>query len=230
MKITWFGQTCFKFSNNEVTIIVDPYDESVGLTLPDVSADIVTVSHDTLAKAKPFALPHRSWTKSEGAAKSYFAFGSDYKLLTRPGEYEIKGVFITATAIYPPDSKMTKDRSIIFTFQTGGITLCHLGNLGHIPSQQQIKALDNTDVLFVPVGGGCCLNAAQASEVINMIEPRLVIPMHYHIPKLTISLEPIDKFLKEMGLHQVERKSKLTITNSNLPIETQTIILNLEVT
>ncbi len=210
MEITWYGHACFELKNNTATIVTDPYDDSLGLTPPALHADIVTLSHNNPR--------HNAVSQVQG----------NYKVLDSPGEYEIKEVFITGHALYPPKADAATalaDRNIIFFYEMDNLTVCHLGDIAHTPTQSQVEAVDQVDILLIPVGSGRSLNAAQASEVIGIIEPAIVIPMHYALPGMTISLEPLEKFLKEMGLAQIEAQPKLRITASNLPSETQTVVL-----
>ena len=210
MEIIWHGHACFELKNNTATIVTDPYDDSLGLRPPALQADIVSVSHNNPR--------HNAVSRVQG----------NYRVLNRPGEYEIKEVFITGHALYPPKAEAASalaDRNIIFFYEMDNLTVCHLGDIAHVPTQSQVEAVDKVDILLIPVGSGRSLNAAQASEVIGIIEPAIVIPMHYALPGMTISLEPLEKFLKEMGLPQIEAQPKLRITTSNLPSETQTVIL-----
>ena len=108
------------------------------------------------------------------------------------------------------------------------LALCHLGNLSHVPSQSQVEDMGSIEVLLVPVGGQNALNAAQAAEVISLIEPYIVIPMHYHLPDLTIKLDPVDKFLKEMGITKADTVDTLKLTKANLPEETQIMLMEVK--
>jgi L-ascorbate metabolism protein UlaG (beta-lactamase superfamily) len=210
MEIIWHGHACFELKDDVVTIVTDPFDESLGLEQPQLQADIVTVSHDN---------------PNHNAVSSVLG---NYKVLDAPGEYEIKEIFIAGHAMYPPSTgtgNSAQTRNITFIYEMDNITICHMGDIIHVPTQSQVEAFDNVDILLIPVGGSKSLNAAQASEVISIIEPAIVIPMHYHLPNITISLDPLDKFLKEMGLPQFDPQAKLRISQRSLPIETQTIVL-----
>lgn len=207
MEIIWYGHACFALITDATTIITDPFDNSLGLSLPALEADIVTISHDT---------PHHN-------AVTYIA--GEYKTLTHPGEYEINEIFITGHALYPIKKEDGQDRNVIFTFEMDNLTVCHMGDVNHVPTPSQVETFANVDVLLIPVGGSLSLNAAQASEVVAMIEPAIVIPMHYQLPGIIPPLAPLDKFLKEMGLAQPEPQPKLKINSTTLPLETQTIIL-----
>lgn len=210
MEITWYGHACFKLKDDTATIITDPFGPGLGLPTPALNADIVTISHNSI---------HHNATH---------LIGGHYKTLNGPGEYEIKEVFITGHHMYPAklaSQDITQNDNVVFVYEVEGITICHLGDIWHVPDQSQVEAFDNVDVLLIPVGGGQSLNAAKAAEVIGIIEPAIVIPMHYHLPELTIPLDPLDKFLKEMGLSQTEPQPKLKVNSSSLPLETQIISL-----
>jgi L-ascorbate metabolism protein UlaG (beta-lactamase superfamily) len=209
MDIFWYGHACCRLVDDTTTIITDPYSENLGLTLPPLHANIVTVSHDN---------PHHSALR---------AVSGPFRVIDRPGEYEIGGVFITGSAFYPPEAGRDKQarRNVVFVYEMNGVTVCHLGDIAQVPIQSQVEALGNVDVLLIPVGGGQSLNAAQASELISIIEPSIVIPIHYALPGLKISLDPLDRFLKEMGHIQREAETKLSVRKGSLPLETQVIVL-----
>jgi L-ascorbate metabolism protein UlaG (beta-lactamase superfamily) len=196
------------------SVVTDPYDDSLGYPPLRLKADIVTVSH---------AAPGHSNVE---------AVKGERRALTGPGEYEIGGVFITGIGTTRPNSEAKKKKggeasrkNTVYLFDYDGLTVCHLGDLDHVPSQAQIEALGAVDVALVPVGGGGGLNAAQAAEVISLIEPSLVVPMHYRTETGSRDLEPVSKFLKEMGLGVVKPEPILKITKSSLPDETRVVLL-----
>lgn len=214
MDITWFGHSCFRLRDRNATVITDPFDKSLGYELPRVRADIVTVSHDH---------PHHNHVAP---------IKGELKVVDGPGEYEIKTVFITGIATFPSrrtrkSSENSDDRcNVIFVFEFDGLTLCHLGDLAQVPTQTQVEALSDVDVLMVPVGGGTSLNATQAAEVISLIEPYIVIPMHFKTGAISLKLDKANKFLKEMGTPRIEPVDSLRVTKSSLPQETQVVVLN----
>ena len=216
MDITWYGLSCFRIREGGVTVICDPYDRTVGLQLPKLRADIITVSHDQPG--------HNSVDRIAG----------EPKILRGPGEYEIKNVFVTAATTFHKRRKdAPPERNVVFFLDFGDLTVGHLGDLGEIPTQSEIEELNlgEIDVLMVPVGGGETLDPTRAVEVIGMFEPRLVIPMHYHQPELTAlwaaNLEPVDKFLRELGATAPDPQEMLKISKSGLPEETQVALLSL---
>ncbi len=207
MEITWYGLSCFRIvERNIATIVTDPYSEEIGLDALKLKADIVTSSHDAPGHRNLNAVP------------------KDAFQLTGPGEYEIGGVFITAVETRKANSKHRKNTAFVFDYES--LTVAHLGDLNHVPSQSRIEALGTVDIALVPIGGGEALNATQAAEVISLLEPSIVIPMHYKIADLNLKLELLNKFLKEMGIAKSEPQESFKITKSGLPEETQVVVLD----
>ncbi|MFZ5364402.1 MAG: MBL fold metallo-hydrolase [Patescibacteria group bacterium] len=211
MTITWLGQSCFKIQIGDVTLVTDPYNSEVGFKLPRLTADIVTVSHD-----------HFDHNNTEGVSGIN---GAPF-VITSPGEYEVKGVFVYGNLFWHDKSEgAERGSNIVYCIEAEGISLAHLGDLGHTLSDEQIEKLDGIDILFVPVGGKWTLGASEAVKIINAIEPRIVIPMHYKIPGLKVDVETVDKFLKEMGASKAEKLPKLKISKKDLPQEETKVIV-----
>lgn len=211
MDITWYGHSCFRLSDRGVTIVTDPPSDDLGYDRPRIRADVVTISHE-----------HPGHNNRVG-------FRGGPKFFDGPGEYEVKGVFITGINTYHDGrSGSVRGRNTVFLFEFDGVTICHLGDLGHVPTQSQVEALSAVDVLLVPVGGLHTIDASKASEVISLIEPRLVIPMHYKTKVEKAKLETVTKFLKEMGLAPVPPQPELKVTKSSLPDDTQVVLLTFE--
>jgi L-ascorbate metabolism protein UlaG (beta-lactamase superfamily) len=211
MTITWLGHSCFKIQDKEVTIVTDPYEASVGFKLPRLAADIVTVSHDHY--------DHNNIAGVHGADGEPF-------LISGPGEYEVKGVFIYGIPFWHDKSEgAERGVNVAYRIEVEGISVAHLGDLGHSLTEEQASKLDGVDILLIPVGGKYTIGANEATEVINEIEPRIVIPMHYKIPGLKLDIDSADKFLKEMGASKAERLPKLKISKKDLPQEETKVIL-----
>ncbi len=213
MEITWYGHSCFRLTERGLaTVVVDPFDsKTIGYSPLKLKADIVTVSHDA---------PGHNF--SEGVK------GTSH-VITGPGEFEIGGVFITGVQTNGSGSgKKAKDqvRNTLYVFDYDGLTVAHLGDLQQVPTQAEIEALGTVNVALVPVGGGSGLNAAKAAEVISLIEPNIVVPMHYATPDAKVTLESLNKFLKEMGLSKQEAQPSLKVTRSGLPEETHVAVLD----
>ena len=217
MEITWYGHSCFRLTErNYATVVTDPYDnKSIGYSPLRLKSDIVTVSHD--------APGHNNRDAVKGTSH----------VIDGAGEFEIGGVFITGVQTDGTGSskKKGKDkdngaRNTIYVFDYDGITVAHLGDLKQTPTQSEIESLGTINVALVPVGGGGGLNAAKAAEVISLIEPNLVIPMHYSTPAVKLSLDSLNKFIKEMGLSKPETQPSLKVTRSGLPNETRVVVLD----
>ncbi len=214
MEITWYGHSCFRINERGMAaVVMDPYDpEIVGFDLSKLRAEVVTISCDT---------PEHNFKKA--------IRGKAFEI-TGPGEYEIGGVFITGVCINGSKRKKSADaiQNTVYVVDYDGLTVAHLGELNSVPSQTEVEGLGEVHVALVPVGGKTSLNAARAAEVISLLEPRIVIPMHYGMKESLIKLDPLSKFLKEMGLSQVEKEESIKISSVNsLPEETRVMLLDL---
>ncbi len=209
MEITWLGHSCFRIRGREAAIVTDPCPPSSGYTIGKPTAHIVTVSH---------AHENHSYVK---------AVAGKPVLINRPGEYEIHGAFVTGIRTYHDEDKgATRGTNVSFVVEMEGIRVCHLGDLGHTPTPDQVEEMSGVGVLLLPVGGQTTIDGAAAAEVVNIIEPALVIPMHYRTEVTKGDLAPLDRFLKEMGAKDLEPQPKLAVTRSSLPQETQVMLLD----
>jgi len=211
MEITWYGHSCFRLTERSMaTVVTDPFDNaSIGYDALKLKADIVTVSHD--------ASGHNHTKAVKGTSH----------VITGPGEFEIGGVFITGVQTNGHSKKNNDElRNTLYVFDYDGITVAHLGDLKQVPSQTQVEALGAVNVALVPVGGGGGLNAAKAAEVISLLEPNIVIPMHYATKDAKLKLDSLEKFLKEMGLGTTAPEDSIKVTKTGLPQETRVVVLN----
>jgi L-ascorbate metabolism protein UlaG (beta-lactamase superfamily) len=206
MEISWYGLSCFRITERKhATIVTDPFSPVIGLSEVKLKSDVVTVSHD--------AVGHNHLPAVSGFEH----------YLNGPGEYEIGGVFITGIAT---PSRNGAFNNVVYVFDYDGLTVAHLGDIGSVPSQKQIEDLELVNVLLLPIGGGSSLSASGAAELVSMIEPNIVIPMHYRLPNLAIKLDPLDKFLKEMGVTDVKKEDSFKAVGPDaLPEETEVVVL-----
>ena len=145
--------------------------------------------------------------------------GTSPFLVDGPGEYEIKGIFVQGIDSFH-DEKEGKERgrNTIYTIEAEGIRFCHLGDLGQKElTDDQLESIGHVDVLMIPVGGEFTISSSEATKIVGQIEPKMVIPMHYALPKLSIKLDSVDKFLKAMGKSNGEPQDKLVVKTSTLP-------------
>ena len=179
MKLTWFGHSCFLLESAQARILMDPYDPETLTTPLSVAADAVTVSH-----------PHHDHDFLD-------AVSGDYALLEKSCTF--RDVTVTAIESFHDDcGGAERGKNTIYRFETEGIVLAHLGDLGHPLSPEQLAALGKVDVLLVPTGGTYTLGPKEAADAARAVGAPCVVPMHYYIPTLTFPLEDVEDFLAEM--------------------------------
>ena len=215
-KISFAGQSCFQISvspacrqagiprDHSADIIIDPFsEEETGLKLPNLSADILLVTHD-----------HKDHNNVKDVKGTPF-------LIQGPGEYEVKGVFIQGIPAFHDDKNgKEKGENTIYVVEAEDMRFCHLGDLGQKQlTDDQLEKIDSVDVLMIPVGGEYTIDSSSAQKIISQIEPKIVIPMHYALPKLKYKLDDVAKFLKTLGKKEIAPVDKLTIKASALPKE-----------
>jgi len=213
-KITWAGQSCFQISvsnskDHSVQIVIDPFDEKIGLKEPRFSADILLITHD-----------HFNHNNKKSIKGEPF-------LIEGPGEYEVKNVFIKGIPAFH-DNLQGKERGriTIYSIEAEGIKFCHLGDLGQLQlTDEQLEEVGSIDVLMIPIGGGSTISSQEASKIISQIEPKIVIPMHYQLPSLKLKLEDVKKFLKVIGKNSIIPQEKFQIKQSALPKEGMEVVI-----
>lgn len=209
MDITWLGHSCFRLKGSRATVITDPYSPGLGYSLGKPTARIVTISHE-----------HPGHCYAEGV-------GGEPRVVRRPGEYEIGDVLVIGIATFHDrEGGKKRGKNIVYLMEIDEIAVCHLGDLGHVLTSEQVEDIGNVDVLLLPVGGVSTLNAPMAAEVVRQLEPKVVIPMHYKTPVLNRELEAVDRFLREIGAKQVASQPKLSVSKSNLPLTSQVFLLD----
>jgi len=209
MDINWLGHSCFRIKGSHATVITDPYSPDLGYSLGKPTAHIVTVSHQ-----------HSGHSYTQGIS-------GEPKLVAGPGEYEISDVLIIGiAAFHDNEGGRKRGRNTVYLIELDEVSVCHLGDLGHVLTTQQVEEIGNVDVLLLPVGGVSTINAPMAAEVVRQLEPKAVVPMHYQTPALNRELEPVERFLKEIGVKEVNSQPKLSCTKSNLPASTQVFLLD----
>jgi len=209
MNKIWFGQSCFQIitargKDSSVKIVIDPFQSDIGLNMPKLESDILLFTNKNC---------------DAGKIKT-----KDYFLIDEPGEYDIKDVFIQGISIEAnEEEKGRKEAANIYIIETEGMRLCHLGSIKEKELKNgQLEKIGNVDILLVPVGD----DAQGAAKIVNQIEPRITIPMFYHLPKLKIKLGRVDDFLKVLGgKSSVEPQNKLSIKRKDLPKGGREIII-----
>ena len=212
MEITWLGQACFRIRSTHGIVVTDPYPPEMGYVMGKQTARFVTVSHNH---------PDHAYTQ---------AISGEFRVVNRPGEYEISDILIIGLSTFH-DNEQGKQhgKNIVYLIEADDITVCHLGDLGHVLSTSQVEELQPVDILLLPVGGQTTINATQAVEVVRQLDPKVVIPMHYKTPALKpghMEFDTVDRFLTEIGHPGIVPQPKLSITKSSMPEAMQVVVLD----
>ena len=207
MEITWLGHSCFRLRSDDLVVVTDPFPDSLGLRFGETRALAVTVSHQHPN--------HSYWQGVQG----------DPKVLRTPGEYELSGIYIAGAMTPRGEGDPPEKRNTAYLIEMESLRLCHLGDISGPLSTQHVEELKPVDVLFLPVGGVCTVGIPQAREMVQTLEPRVVIPMHYGLPGLEVELGGIDLFLREMGLGDLEAQGRLNVSASSLPSDMRVVVL-----
>ncbi|MFH0853380.1 MAG: MBL fold metallo-hydrolase [bacterium] len=206
MQINWFGLAYFRIITREASVVIDPYNLSVGLKPPRLSADILLLTSDREAHGNQKAVS-----------------GGPF-LVSGPGEYEVKNVFIWGHAIDHNGDK--SKRTTVYVIEAEDLSVAHLGDLNVVLTEEQLDRLEGVDILMIPVGGHHVLDARRASAMISAIEPRVVIPMYYKSNGIKLPLDSLEAFSKEFGIKESEKLDKLKISKKDLPQdETKVVVL-----
>jgi len=196
--------------SGQVKIVIDPFNEEVGLRVPKLAADILLITHS-----------HSDHNNVKAVAGQPF-------LISGPGEYEIKNIFIEGIPAWH-DTSMGKERgeNTIYTLESEDLKICHLGDLGQKElTEEQLEKIGEVDILMIPIGGTYTISAKEALKIMSQIEPKITIPMHYSLPKIRIKLDGLDKFLKSLGIKSIMPENKLSIKKKDIsPEEARIIVL-----
>ena len=211
MKVKWLGHSCFLITSEKGTkLITDPYAVGGGINYSPIkeSADIIIVSHDHS--------DHNNVSAVQGQPQ----------IIKGSGINDVSGIEFKGIATYHDKSK-GKERggNTVFCFTVDGIRLCHLGDLGHLLSQEQIASVGDVDILFIPVGGFFTIDAAEASQVCTQLMPKVIIPMHFKTTKCAYPIGAVEDFLK--GTERVRKwdTSEIEFQAGKLPAESKIIVL-----
>lgn len=217
MEIYWLGHGCFRLKGRDATVVTDPCAPATGYKIGKISADIVTVSHDS---------PEANYRA---------AITGEAKFLSGPGEYEISNVLITAVTTESgaaesegaeSESTATNDRNVAFVIDLDDVRICDLGKITQVPTADSAEFLSGADVLFLPVGGGEVLDAEKAAKTVSLLNPKLVLPMIYSTEASSAQLDTVEKFLKEMSIEGKPPEQKVSVTKTNLPADLTVTLLN----
>lgn len=207
MEIVWLGHSCFRLRSNEVVVVTDPFPESLGLKPDARPATVVTVSNSHAN--------HSNWQEVSG----------DPRVFSTPGEYEYAGISVRGVMTPLSQGREQGQRNVAYSMEMEGVNICHLGDLTEPLTPRHIAELSPVDVLLVPTGGGCTLAVDRLLQNMRDLDPKIVIPMHYSIPDISLELGSLDAFLRLMGTGETQAQPRLTVTTSNLPQDLRVSVL-----
>lgn len=212
MKLKWLGHSCFLITSSAgVRILTDPFDSTVGYKVPEEQADIVTISHDHF--------DHNYLAAVQG----------DFVPINTSGQHNVLGIEITGVDTFHDDAGGSKRGSnVVFTFWIDGMKICHLGDLGHIPADEQVIQIGEVDILLIPVGGTYTIDYKEATKLVGLMNPKLVIPMHYKTPVMDFPIDGVDKFLANMGSVQSLNSQELEVDPVSFNPAAKVVVLNYE--
>jgi L-ascorbate metabolism protein UlaG (beta-lactamase superfamily) len=205
----WFGHNCFRIKSRDATIITDPVDRATGFAMAKQNANIVSISNRDSVNA------------NTGVVRP------EYQIVDGPGEYEMEGVFITGVRTFLDLARsQAREFNTAFLFEMEGFVICHLGDLGQVPTTEQTEQLSQADILLIPVGGATGLSQEQAAEVVSLLEPRVLVPMQYRTEIGDRALQPLDTFAKLVGVELPEPLDKYTPRHAELNEAMELVVLN----
>lgn len=207
-EIKWFGHNCFRIKSREATIITDPVDRTTGFAMAKQNANIVSISNYDSVNA------------------NISVVRPEFQLVDGPGEYEMQGIFITGVRTFlDPERTEAKNFNTAFLFEMEGFVICHLGDLGQVPTTELTEQLSQADILLLPIGGGDGLTQEQAAEVVSLLEPKVLIPMQYRTEIGDRSLQPLDTFAKLIGVELPEPIEKYAPRQADLQDAMELVVL-----
>ena len=207
MDITWIGHSCFRLRDNEIVVVTDPFSPSIGFRPDTRPATVVTISNS-----------HPSHSDRQSVV-------GDPQVFDAPGEYEYLGVAVRGVMTSLPPDTPQEQRNVAHCIQIDGINICHLGDITEPLTTKQIDDLSPIDVLLAPTGGGCTLAVEQVMQMMQDLNPNIVIPMHYSIPGLAVSLDGVETFLRLMGVSDVQPQPRISVTQANMSPNMRVVVL-----
>jgi L-ascorbate metabolism protein UlaG (beta-lactamase superfamily) len=212
VKIKWLGHSCFLItSSTGVRILTDPFDETVGYKVPEAEVDIVTTSHDHF---------DHNYVK---------AVKGEYVHINTSGRHNVKGIDILGVDTFHDEAGGSKrGGNVVFTYLVDGMKICHLGDLGHILTEEQLNQIGRVDVLLLPVGGTFTIDYREASELADKMNPRLIIPMHFKTPVMKFDIDGVDKFVAGKDSVESIDENELEITPESFNTLARIVVLNYE--
>jgi L-ascorbate metabolism protein UlaG (beta-lactamase superfamily) len=208
MEITWLGHSCFRLRADDVSVMTDPFPASLGLRPDNRPATVVTISN-----THP---NHSNWQDVTG----------EPKVFSSPGEYEYSGISVRGVMTPLTTGMAQERRNVAYSIMLENVNVCHLGDIAEPFTPRQVDELSPVDVLLIPTGGGCTLDLERALQMLQDLSPKIVVPMHYSIPNVSVPLEGVETFLRLMGFSDVQPQPRLSVTAANLTQDMRVAVLS----
>ena len=217
MELTWYGRTCVRIRGRDAVVVADPYQSVVGPTGRGITGDIVTFSHpDDRPLSRGKGKPSRDGRTLLPSSLD------DAFVLDGPGEYEIKEILVTGVRTYRDDTRGAETgKQVSFVVEVDGVHTIHLGDIGHLLSEEKLGDIGSVDIACVPIGGS--LTPADAAALIAQLDPKIVVPMPICDDDADCA-DALKRFFHEMGAEAITQP-KLSVTATSLPAETTTVLL-----
>jgi len=217
MELTWYGRTCVRLRGRDAVVVADPYQAVVGPTGRGITGEIVTYSHPD-----DHPLPKAKGKRARDGSTMLPSSLDEAFVLDGPGEYEVKDVLVTGVRTYRDDAKGAEHgKQTAFVVELDGMHTIHLGEIGHLLTEEKLGDIGPVDIACVPVGGA--LSPQRAAELIAQLDPKIVVPMPLD-DESAETREALSRFFHEMGSEPTVQQ-KLSVTISQLPAETTTVLL-----
>jgi L-ascorbate metabolism protein UlaG (beta-lactamase superfamily) len=217
MELTWYGRTCVRMRGRDAVVVADPFQTVVGPTGRGITGEIVTISHPD-----DHPLPKAKGRRSRDGGTVLPTSLDDAFVLDGPGEYEVRDVLVTGVRTYRDDAKGTeRGKQTAFVVELDGMHTIHLGEIGHLLTEEKLGDIGPVDIACVPVGG--VLSPQKAAELVAQLDPKIVVAMPLDEDAIETK-DALAKFFHEMG-GEPAVQPKLSVTISGLPAETTTVLL-----
>ena len=209
MKLKWWGHSCFLIEEDDKKIITDPYDNSLPYQKVADKPDIVTISHDHF--------DHNAVDRIEG----------DFEIVDTKDGYKDDSLNISGISTYhDKDEGEDRGENLIFTMEFSDQKLCHIGDLGHSLTDDELSQLNDIDILLIPVGGYYTINADEAYEIAEKIDPKLIVPMHYKTDILDLPITGVEDFIHKFDHDAIEIKDGAEVDLSEVPEDKKVVVVN----
>ena len=208
MDLVWLGHSSFRLHSEGMVVVTDPFPESLGLRMDGRPAAVVTVSNT-----------HRNHSAADAVAGAPRVFSA-------PGEYEYNGVMVRGVMTPLPDGLPHEQRNVAYTIELDGVSVCHLGDLSRPPTTRQLDDLKPVDVVLIPAGGHCTVSMDHALQVVQDLDPKIVVPMHFGHGQEGVPLDGVEPFLRRLSVDEAQPQPRLVVTPGNLPSDLRVNVMS----